>query len=304
MERLILSQLPDWRNSPNPRESQSHGYGAFTFNIEDDFDLEKITSCGQCFRARKFDNGTYRFITGGHVIYIRPLAKSTYKIYCELKSWELIWRNYFDLSRNYESIRKNAAAENDFVRKAIDAGTGIRILRQDAWEMLITFIISQRKSIPAISKAVESLSEKYGQKLVTGYETVYTFPTPQELVRATEEELRSCGLGYRTAYVMDAAGKIASGSIDLSALASYDDDALFTELLKIHGVGKKVANCVCLFGYGRSSSVPVDVWIARAIDEECQGHDPFAAFGNAAGIIQQYVFYYERNVLPALRQPS
>lgn len=273
---------------------QPDTYDTFTVKIEDDFDLEKIKASGQCFRVRKFDDGTYRFITGGNVIYIRKEENNDYLICCNQNSWENIWMGYFDLSRNYRDIRNRIKGGNDFIGKAAYAGAGIRILRQNAWEMLITFIISQRKNIPAISKAVETLSEKYGRKIATAYETLYSFPTPEELSQATEEELRSCGLGYRTAYVMDAAEKVSKKALDLSALSSYSDEEIFTELLKIHGVGKKVANCVCLFGYGRMSRVPVDVWITRAISEEFQGQDPFPDFGDIAGIIQQYVFYYER----------
>jgi N-glycosylase/DNA lyase len=161
--------------------------------------------------------------------------------------------------------------------------------------MLITFIISQRKNIPAISKAVDTLAQKFGGKIMTGYETVSVFPTPEELCLAQTEELNSCGLGYRAAYVKDATEKVKTRALDLTELASRQDNDLFEELMKIHGVGKKVANCVCLFGYGRTARVPVDVWIARAIQEECHGESPFADLGEEAGIIQQYVFYYERN---------
>ncbi len=270
-------------------------FESFTVEIEDDFDLAKIADSGQCFRVRVFDGGIYRFITGGHVVYIRFLKENKYAVCCHKDSWEHIWADYFDLSRNYRSIRENAVGRGDFVGRAADAGSGIRILRQDTWEMLVTFIISQRKSIPAIAKAVENLCVKYGKKIETDYEVLYAFPGPMELSGASAEELNACGLGYRTAYVMDAARQVASGELDLSALKAYGDEELFARLLKVHGVGKKVANCVCLFGYGRMGRVPVDVWINRAISQECEGKNPFLEFGDDAGIIQQYVFYYERN---------
>lgn len=272
-------------------------FGKFTVKIEDDFDLEKIAACGQCFRARIFGDGTYRFIKGGQAVYLKKLQENDYAVCCAEGAWEEVWTDYFDLSRDYRSIRKNAGDKNRFVDRAVEAGTGIRILRQDAWEMLITFIISQRKNIPAISKAVEGLAAAYGKKLTTPYEDMYAFPSPEELGRATEEGLNACGLGYRTAYVRDAAEKVLSGELDLASLAACSDEELFTRLLKVHGVGKKVANCVCLFGYGRTSRVPVDVWISRAIQEECQGYNVFEEFRTEAGIIQQYVFYYERNLL-------
>lgn len=266
----------------------------FTIQIEDDFHLEKIASSGQCFRVGRLDGGIYRFITGGEVIYLKKTEENTYEIHCNKAAWENVWTDYFDLSRNYRNIRSRIRGKNRFIDQAAKAGAGLRVLRQDPWEMLVTFIISQRKNIPAISKAVEGLCVRYGDEFVTDYEHIHAFPTPGELCQAGEEGLRSCGLGYRAAYVQDAAQKVANGELNLSALTALGDEELFTELMKVHGVGKKVANCVCLFGYGRTSRVPVDVWIARAIEEECQGCDPFGDFGADAGIVQQYVFYSKR----------
>ena len=269
-------------------------FEGFQVRIEDDFDLAKISESGQCFRVRRFPDGTYRFVTGDEVIYLRKISEDRYSVCCSREAWNLIWKEYFDLSRNYRVIREKAGKQNDFIDRAMESGAGIRILRQDPWEMLVTFIISQRKNIPAISQAVEKLAAGYGKKITTKYEALYGFPEPEALCRATTEELNACGLGYRTAYVRDDAGKVADGKLNLEQLAAYGDEALFEELLKIHGVGKKVANCVCLFGYGRNSRVPVDVWISRAISEECGGKNPFESFGEDAGIIQQYVFFYER----------
>ena len=267
----------------------------FTINIEDDFDLLKIADSGQCFRVKKFEDGVCRFITGDEIVYIGRREDGKYHVSCSKDAWEQVWTDYFDLTRNYRAIRKKAGTLNPFVDRAIQEGTGIRVLRQNTWEMLITFIISQRKNIPAISKAVESLSIRYGKKIETRYECLHLFPTPQELKRATSEELRACGLGYRTPYVIDAAEKVSNGFLDLEVIAAYRDEEVFDALQKVHGVGKKVANCVCLFGYGRTARVPVDVWIAKAIQTECEGENIFEDFGEYAGIIQQYIFYYERS---------
>ncbi len=267
----------------------------FIVHIEDDFDLGKIADSGQCFRVKKFEEDTYRFITGDQAVYIRQSKEGEYRVSCNEDTWAQVWTKYFDLSRNYRVLRKKAGDRNSFVDRAIQEGTGIRVLRQNTWEMLITFIISQRKNIPAISKAVESLSIRYGKKIETRYECLHLFPTPQELKRATSEELRACGLGYRTPYVIDVAEKVSNGFLDLEVIAAYRDEELFDALQKVHGVGKKVANCVCLFGYGRTARVPVDVWIAKAIQTECEGENIFEDFGEYAGIIQQYIFYYERS---------
>lgn len=263
--------------------------------IQDDFDLAKISSCGQCFRVKIFDDGTYRFITEDYIIYIRKTGENTYEVSCGAKEWDEIWRIYFDLGRNYRKLREKESKKHPFVQEAIECGRGLRVLRQSPWEMLVTFIISQRKSIPAIAKAVETLAEKYGHTIETEYESVRAFPTPEELQGITEDELRECKLGYRARYVSDAVDKVASGTLDLGAIADYEDKRLFQELLTVYGVGRKVADCVCLFGYGRTARAPVDVWIGRAIQEECGGKDPFPLFERYAGIIQQYIFYYEKN---------
>lgn len=263
--------------------------------IRDDFDLEKIASCGQCFRARLLDNGLFRFISGNHVIYIKEIGNHLFSVSCTSKEWKEKWSHYFDLGRSYSSLYDEECGKHEFVRKAMDCGRGIRVLRQDPWEMLVTFIISQRKSIPAISKSVEALSEKYGHPIQTDYEILYSFPTPEEMAEASVEELQNCGLGYRVPYIHDAIQKVTSGGLNLEAIADYNDADLFEELQTVHGVGKKVANCICLFGYGRMALVPVDVWIARAICEDCGGEDPFGLFKGNAGIIQQYIFYYMKN---------
>lgn len=237
----------------------------------------------------------YRFIKGERVLYIKQLEQDIYQVSCGDDEWHGAWEDYFDLSRQYAGIRERAGGNGGFIGKAAAYSRGIRVLRQDPWEMLVTFIISQRKNIPAITKSVEALAQKYGRVIKTDYEAVSAFPTPEEMRAATEQDLSGCSLGYRIPYVQDAVSKVISGAVDLDEMRRMDDDSLFQELLKIHGVGRKVANCVRLFGYGRTASVPVDVWIARAISEECAGCDPFPAFGDEAGIVQQFVFYYIRN---------
>jgi len=163
--------------------------------------------------------------------------------------------------------------------------------------MLLTFIISQRKSIPAIIKSVEALSEKYGHDIVTEQESLRAFPSPEEMREATAEELTACGLGYRVKYILDAIHKVNSGELNLQSIAELPDNVLLEKLQAVMGVGIKVANCIALFAYGRTACVPVDVWIFRAIEKECGGISPFSLYGENAGIIQQYIFYYERGVI-------
>lgn len=259
--------------------------------ICDDFDLEKIAFCGQCFRVKTYEDNSYRFITGEHVLYIRKDGERRYSVSCGLEEWETVWTRYFDLQRDYARLRGQEAFAGGFVQKAMAAGSGLRILRQDPWEMLVTFIISQRKNIPAIAGAVETLAGRYGHR-ANAKDTAFTFPTAEELSGASEEDFRKLGLGYRAPYVRDAVEKALSGELDLQAIASYDDGRLFDALTRVRGVGKKVADCVCLFGYGRCARAPVDVWISRAIEEEFEGENPFPSYGEHAGIIQQYIFYF------------
>lgn len=266
--------------------------------ITDDFDLEKIARSGQCFRARPFPDGAWRFVTGPHAVYIRPLGGGRYWASCPPARWTQVWRPYFDLDRDYAALRARAAGLHPFVDRAMAAGRGLRVLRQDPWETLLTFIASQRKSIPAIAKTVEALAAAFGDPLSTGRETLCTFPSPAQLAGASPEQLRACALGYRTEYVRDAVRLANAGQLDPAALARLDDGALLRALQSVRGVGRKVASCVGLFGYGRTAMAPVDVWISRAIREECGGADPFPLYGPWAGIIQQYIFYYQKNARP------
>ena len=267
--------------------------------IKDDFDLEKIIDSGQCFRGKCLEDESYRFISGDSAIYIRSEDREAgvYTVSCDQKSWETIWFSFFDLERCYSPTPVSESGKHEFVDQAIAHGRGVRLLRQDPWEMLLTFIISQRKSIPAIIKSVEALSEKYGHDIVTEQERLKAFPSPEEMKDATEEELAACGLGYRVKYILDAIKKVNSGELNLQAIAELPDDILLEKLQAVMGVGIKVANCIALFAYGRTACVPVDVWIFRAIEKECGGVSPFSLYGENAGIIQQYIFYYERGVI-------
>ena len=263
--------------------------------ISDDFSLPKIAESGQCFRIRAFDDGTYRFITEGNILYIRERASGRFEADCTPEQWTSVWVPYFDLGRSYSQIRSSIPERDIYMKRAAEAGKGIRILRQSPWETLVAFIISQRKSIPAIQSAVEQVSERFGTRVVTARETVYAFPAPEQLSGADEAMLSTCKLGYRTPYVLDAIAKARSGALELAALADSPDSELLESLKRINGVGEKIANCVALFAYGRTALAPVDTWIGKVIRSEYGGENPFPAYGEAAGIMQQYVFYYALN---------
>ncbi len=264
--------------------------------IDDDLDLDKIINSGQCFRPKKTGDRSYTFITGEHTVDITDVTDrpdgccdmpSGLEVSCSQKEWDEIWHPYFDLDTDYRKIRNSIPEDDVFLKNAARFGAGIRILRQDKFETLISFIISQRKSIPAIRSCVEKLVGSYGKN---GF-----FPKPDELMRATGDELRSCGLGYRVPYIMKTTETVACGKIDLEAIDGLSDDELFDRLKSFNGVGDKVANCVELFAYHRTGRAPVDTWIARVIRERYNGKDPFPRYKNTAGIMQQYMFYYAQN---------
>ncbi len=259
-------------------------------NIEDDFDLEKIAGCGQCFRAKRIQGG-FRFVSQKKVLTIINKDDGIYDIDADEKEWESFWKNYFDLSVNYRNIRESIDQKDKFLFNASKLGKGIRILRQDKFEMLISFIISQRKNIPAISKSVEAICTKFGEKITHNGEVIYSFPSPKALFEASDNDLRKCALGYRVPYVKDAAFRVYSNQLDLDAIGKLDDDSLKEKLKSVKGVGNKVADCICLFAYHRLAASPVDVWIKRAIDEHYGGVNPFDSYGKYAGVMQQYIFY-------------
>ena len=279
--------------------------------ITDDFDLDKIIESGQCFRPRKIQD-RYRFITQNHVLYIRRLSDEIlYEVSCSAEDWNQIWMPYFDLETNYDDLRYkiNRKARNEFINQAVEFGKGIRILKQDPLETLISFIISQRKSIPAIRSSVEKICDRFGTEIETEFESsVHLFPTIDQLSQATEEDLKSMALGYRVPYIIDAIQKLTREiedesektdlekifPIDLEKLNDFSNEKLLETLQRIHGVGKKIANCVALYSYHRLNCVPIDVWIERAMLEDLEGMNLKRAFGDFSGLVQQYVYFYKR----------
>lgn len=259
--------------------------------IDDDFDLYKIAVSGQCFRVQQ-NGSTFGFVTGRHFLNIKHIGNNRYVASCSPEEWSIIWTKYFDLRRNYRLLYQQKRNKHHVVNMAMNYGRGLRVLRQDPWEMLVTFIISQRKKIPSIEKCVNTLAFKYGDKLSDG---IFSFPSPQSIANLTESDLKECNLGYRAVYVLDAARKVSDGRINLITLENENNDYLLCTLKSIYGVGEKVANCVALFGYGRVDCVPIDVWVKRFIDVDCGGISPFFLFSDEAGIIQQYVFYYKKH---------
>ncbi len=210
------------------------------------------------------------------------------------KEFKSIWYDYFDLSRDYAAARK-AVSLDGYTRSAAEYGKGIRILRQDRWEALCSFIISQCNNIPRIKKIIESLCALYGDAIEFEGREYHAFPSAEKLAALEPEALAPIRCGYRAPYIIDAARAVSSGRLNLEKLSTLKCAEAVRELKKINGIGDKVANCVVLFGLNIPDAFPLDVWMKKALKAHYPpGFDP-ACFGENAGLAQQYIFYYARS---------
>lgn len=266
------------------------------------FDIFKSFDCGQCFRfdevsifGNKYEYGGVAF--GRYVVFAQNhpneiiIYNATYKDYIE------IWKHYLALDVDYEKIDSEilCALNHRHMDAAIQYGRGIRILRQDKWEAVCSFIISQNNNIPRIKKIIASMCEKYGQSIDFLDERHYSFPSAEVLLKAGIEEIFALKTGFRAKYIIDACEKIVSKEVDLDLIYKEQSfNACVDSLCKIKGIGLKVASCALLFGFDKTEAFPVDVWIKRVIDNRFDGSIDILALGKNAGIAQQYLFYYER----------
>lgn len=288
-------------------------------------DLQQIHQSGQCFRMVPLPEHTYpsgavngyRLTSGLRVL--RTWQEESYTcLDCPHEDLSF-WLSYLDMDRDYQAVIASIDRENTYLLAAAMSGAGIRILRQDPWEMIITFVISQQKTIPNIRQLVEALSSRYGTPLAeedalgTLLSPAFSFPTPSQLSLASLEDLMGLKLGYRAKYIHRLCQDAVSGRLDLSHLASLDYKDAMEYLTGFYGIGKKVANCVCLFGLHHIDAFPVDTWIEKILTEQyfdpkkyrripknhlCETivKDVFGRYSGCAGIMQQYIFYYERSV--------
>ena len=270
----------------------------------DSFEPDHIFKCGQAFRWFEEEDGSFTDVAHNKVINVKREGKDIVINNCTKEDYENIWKDYFDLNRDYNNL-KNILKENDTtLSKCIDYGHGIRILNQEPFEMIITFIISANNQIPRIQKAVNEISKMYGKKLEFNNKTYYAFPKPEELAQVKAEDLREFAkVGFRDKRIVEAANMINNGEIDFDILFNGDLEEARKELMKLPGVGPKVADCCLLFAFKRSESFPVDVWIKRVMEElylhEDTNKNKIAdegrrLFGDLAGFAQQYLFFYGR----------
>lgn len=273
-----------------------------------DFTLSQILECGQCFHFDKLDEEVYEVVAFGRAVKIEQTDK-VLRIYgSSMEDYEGIWKLYLDMDNDYGLIKQSVIKADGALKTAVDEKSGIHILNQDFFETLISFIVSQNKSIPQIKQCVKNISHRFGDEVI-GYngEAFYVFPDVQRLHDATEEELRECKVGFRAPYIKNATEAVYSGAVTKEKLDELDIAQARELLMTIKGVGEKVANCVLLFGLGRREAFPVDVWMKRIMeqmyfdgkDTKKQDIEAFAVnkFGDLGGYAQQYLFDYARTTL-------
>lgn len=266
-----------------------------------DFDLDHTFSCGQCFRWIKQYDGSYTGVVDGKVMNISKNADDI-----EIKSnapvSEIKLKEYLDLNRDYGQIKKKLS-NDEILKEAISFGEGIRILKQDHWECLVSFIISANNMIPRIMRSVEKLSKNFGKPIEFSGETFFSFPSAKDINLADVEQIKECGVGFRCNYISNVSKMIVSGEIDLDAIEKMETPRAREELMKIPGVGPKIADCVLLYSYGRYEVFPTDVWIKRIIEVLYLKNEAKLAeiqqfarerFAELAGFAQQYLFFYAR----------
>ncbi|MBE6572921.1 MAG: DNA-3-methyladenine glycosylase 2 family protein [Ruminococcaceae bacterium] len=259
------------------------------------FSVEKIFDCGQCFRFDPDPTGGISGVAMGSFYRFTQENESTVRIYNTSKNdFDQKLFRYLSLDRDYGIMNEDIISRfgsDETIKKAVEAGKGIRILRQEAFEVLISFIISQNNNIPRIKGLVEALCRRCGRNIG---EEKYAFPEPEAIVKLGIDGLRELKVGFRAPYIYDAALRVTEGATDLEIIASLDTLSAGEQLMKIKGVGPKVASCILLFGLDKTDTFPVDVWIKRVLDKYYPEGIDISTLGNYRGLAQQYLFYYER----------
>lgn len=270
------------------------------------FDMEQICDSGQCFRMDKLGDGYYRVLAGNRRLKLRQRAERV-SFYCSEKEFADFWENYFDLGADYGKYLERIDPKDRYLTEAAVNGSGIRILRQDLWEMIVSFLISQQNHIGRIRRCIGNICVRYGERIADRNEEAeaaetgenrmdgagYGFPTPGALAKATEEELRDCNLGYRAKYVLRTAQMVDQGDISLEEIGKMEYPRAKASLMELYGVGEKVADCICLFALHQMEAFPVDTHIRQALDAHYRSGFPKRKYAGIQGVLQQYIFYYE-----------
>lgn len=273
------------------------------------FELADIFDCGQCFRWNKQEDGSYTGVFKANVMNVQKKGDTvTFKGICNGDIKEIV-EDYFDLNRNYKEIKEKLSKIDENVKTSIEYGKGIRILNQDLWEMIISYIISANNNIPRIKGIIDRISKNYGKEIEWNGEKYYTFPTAEELKDVSVEDYRKLGAGFRDIRLYETVQAVLNKKVDLKQMQNNPNTLEVREqLLSLSGVGPKVADCILLFStLKRFEAFPIDVWVRRVMNElyiknedetkvsrkelEKLAHEKF---GNLAGIAQQYLFYWKR----------
>jgi N-glycosylase/DNA lyase len=269
-----------------------------------DFYAKHILECGQCFRWKLEEDGSYTIVAKNRILNVKNDGDKVIFDNTNLKEFEEIWIKYFDLERDYGVIKSKLKEFDKYLDESTDFGWGIRLLQQDAWEMIISFIISSNNRIPMIQKAIKNLSEKFGQ-YIGEYkgEKYYSFPDIKSIVEAPIEEVRECRTGFRDKYIKQTSKDLSELEKDIFEYENFTTDECKEILLNFSGVGPKVCDCILLFGMQKYDTFPVDVWVKRVMEEFYVEENmslpkirKFAIdkFGDLSGFAQQYLFYYAR----------
>lgn len=268
------------------------------------FNIKQILECGQCFRFEKVKELDYIIVANQRVIEVIQNDDNVIILNSSKEDFNNIWKEYFDLETDYDKV-KEGLSDDAILSKSVQYGYGIRILNQDKFELLISFIISARNSIPSIMKTIKKISEKFGDEISYKGKSYYTFPTPIQIKDATLEEIQETGASFRSKYIIDTIKNVNSGEdlYDLDRISNLPADECHKELQNFKGVGAKVADCIMLFSMKKTSAFPVDVWVKRAMMYFYNAEEGslnkiriFARnkFGKLSGYAQQYLFYYAR----------
>lgn len=253
------------------------------------FNLGLCLDCGQAFRWSQNENGEWEGVASGKYLRIKQDGDTVTLFDTTAEDFSSLWKEYFDLERDYKNII--SAYTDESLKTACKEYEGIRILKQDEWEAICSFIISANNNIPRIKGIIERFCREFGERTGEGY----SFPSPERIAMLTVEDLAPIRAGFRAKYIIDAAQKIVSGEVDIERIKTLPFDEAKAELLKIKGVGEKVAQCALLYGFGRIEAFPVDVWVKRIVAELYPDGLPECIKGTE-GIAQQYLFHWRRNI--------
>ncbi len=276
---------------------------------QNSFELKDIFECGQCFRWNEQEDGSYTGVIKNGIINVNKEDETiTFTGICD-KNIEEVVNEYFDLKRDYEKIKEQLGNIDEYLKTSIQYGKGIRILNQDLWETIISFIISANNNIPRIKGIIERISQKYGNEIEWNGKKYYTFPTYEQLKDVTVQEYRNLGLGFRDIRLYETTQMILNKEVDLEKLKNNPNtQEVRNELLRLSGVGPKVADCILLFSdLKRFDVFPIDVWVRRVMNDLYIKEDDETKvskvkieklaeekFGDLKGLAQQYLFYWRR----------